>query len=86
MDHIFSTRMDDSTKDLIDQLSKSTKKSKKKIIEEAVKLLWEQNGKKSEKNVFSMSFGAWERDESGEATIKKAKCAFENSMKRHIQE
>lgn len=86
MDTIFSTRMDESTKDLIDRLSKSTNKSKKKIIEEAVKLLWEKNRKISKKNIFSKSFGAWKRDESVDETIRNAKGAFEDGMKRRLEE
>ena len=78
-----STRIDESVVDLIDRIAREKKLTKKRIIEEAVKNLWQKIKGEKELDIFQDSFGAWKRDEPVEETVQKLRMTFNRSMQRH---
>ena len=83
MERIMSIQIDDSVVELIDQIVREKKLSKKKIIEEAIKYFWQKIQGEKELDIFQDSFGAWKRDEPVEETVKKPQLVFNQSMQRH---
>jgi len=83
MERIMSTRIDESVVDLIDRIAREKKLTKKRIIEEAVKNLWQKIKGEKELDIFQDSFGAWKRDEPVGETVLKSRMAFNQSMERH---
>ncbi|MCA9418664.1 MAG: hypothetical protein KC931_15820 [Candidatus Omnitrophica bacterium] len=83
MDKVISTRVDESVAFEIENLSKSLRIPKKKVIENAIRAYAEQAGPKKGKDFLDRSWGAWNREESPAETVKKAREAFDASMRRH---
>ena len=83
MDKIFSARIQESVLAIIERISDELHISKKKVIEEAVRKLWENVHQKGSPDFFSKSFGAWRREESPETLIKKSRAAVRKSFERH---
>lgn len=82
MDKIFSARIDEHIVYLIGRLSKKLHVSKKAIIEDAIKKYASSVEQDSSYNVFAVTSGAWKRKESPDATVKKIRKHFEDTMKR----
>jgi predicted transcriptional regulator len=85
MDKIFSARVDDSVIQQITNLAKQLKISKKQIIEGAIAMYAKKVEQESKTNIMDQTFGAWKRNETATETVKKARKAFQDSMKRHQQ-
>jgi len=83
MQKIMSARVDESVVALVDRIAREKKMSKREILEEAIKNFWEKVSIEKEVDSFQVSFGAWERDESAEETVRKSRDAFNQSMQRH---
>lgn len=83
MQKIMSARVDESVVALVDRIAREKKMSKREILEEAIKNFWEKVSIEKEVDSFQASFGAWERDESAEETVRKSRDAFNQSMQRH---
>jgi predicted DNA-binding protein len=84
MDKIFSTRVDSAVLKLLDELSKSLKKPKKRIIEEAIER-YARDKKDEGFDIFEATSGCWKEEEFPEATAEKVRTAFSESFKRHHQ-
>ncbi len=82
MNKIFSTRVDDSVLIILDELSKRLKKSKKKIIEEAIEKYAEEK-KDAGFDILKETSGCWVREESVQGTIVNARDSFTETFKRH---
>jgi predicted transcriptional regulator len=82
MDKIFSTRVDSTVLKLLDELSKRLKKSKKRIIEEAVEQ-YARDRKDEGFDILEETSGCWERDEEPEETAEKVRKTFSDAFKRH---
>lgn len=83
MDKILSARVDESVIHQIGVLARKLGTTKKKVIEKAIRLYAEKIGEEEELDVLKETLGAWQRLEPPEETVKKARKAFRDSMKRH---
>lgn len=83
MDKVISSRVSEAVAHQIELISKRLKISKKKVIEEAVLAYAKQTAREGDLDVFARTSGAWKRQESPATTVKKARKAFQDSMKRH---
>jgi len=82
MDKVFSTRLSESVLDELDRLSQRLGRTKKQLLEEAIRLraAHPANGGR---DVWAETCGAWQRREKPEKTIQRTRKAFERSMTRH---
>ena len=82
MDRILSARIDEEIAILLDALSHKHHKSKKKILEEALRGYAEHGSGEPPFDVLKETWGAWNRRESAATTLRKARSAFRNSLAR----
>ena len=83
MEKIFSARIDDSVLLLLDALSKKLKKSKKRIIEEALDLYARDLSGEKGIDIIAETSGCWNRDETPGETVARTRKAFSNNFKRN---
>ena len=83
MTKVFSTRLDEATINDLNHLSERLKLSKKQILEEAIRLRVVQADAHAGSDVWAQTSGAWRRREPTPRTIRKARQAFETSVRRH---
>ena len=82
MDRILSARIDEEIVFLLDALSRKHHKSKKRILEEALRGYAEHGSGEPPLDVLKETWGAWNRRESAAATVRKAQSAFRSSLAR----
>ena len=82
MERIFSIRLDDAVCHKISNLSRRMHTSKKSVVTKAIECLCESVEGSGAAGVFEQTCGAWQRRESPETTVEKARAALRNSMKR----
>ena len=82
MDRVLSARIDEEVAILLDALSRKQHKSKKKILEEALRKYAEHGSGEPPLDVLKETWGAWNRRESASATARKARSAFRSSLAR----
>jgi hypothetical protein len=82
MDKILSARVDEEVANLLDALSRKQRKTKKKILEEALRGYAAQGSGEPPLDVLKETWGAWNRRESAAVTVRKARSAFRNSLAR----
>ena len=80
MDKVFSTRIDEATVQTLESLAVAVRTSKKRIVEEAIRLYSESVEQKPDP--LDQSFGAWRRSESPDELHRRIRAAFEDSMHR----
>ncbi len=85
MDKILSARVDEATVRQLALLSTELNMTKKAIIESAIKLYSQQKGMENKVNALEKTCGVWQREESPQEDILKARLIFGKSMKRHHQ-
>jgi hypothetical protein len=85
MDKVISSRVSEAVAHQIELVSRRLRISKKKVIEEAVLAYARQTAKEDDLDVFARTSGAWKRRESAATTVRRARQAFRNSMKRHTK-
>ena len=85
MDKILSARLDEEVILQISRLSRRLRVSKKKVIEDAVKLYVDKMENKQKTDILQETFGTWVREESPEETVRKSRDAFRKSMERHLE-
>jgi predicted DNA-binding protein len=83
MDKIMSTRMDESIIRRIGMLAGKTGKTKKAIIEDAIRLYAEKIEAEQEFDVLSHTLGAWNRKEPANDTVRRVKKAMRSSLERY---
>ena len=83
MDKIMSTRMDEAVIQYIGMLARKLGTSKKAVLENAVRLYAEKIEAEQGLDVFSHTFGSWQRDESTGETVKLIKDAMRRSQERY---
>lgn len=84
MERIISARVDESVAHLIGSLARDLGKSKKSVIEEAIRAYSAGAVEAQARDVFEETFGAWKRKESPAKTVERAKKAFHESMTRRL--
>jgi hypothetical protein len=82
MDRILSARIDEGAAALLDALSRKLGKSKKSILEEALRGYADKAGKGPALDVLDETWGAWKRSETAATTVRKARKAFRSSLGR----
>jgi hypothetical protein len=82
MGKVFSVRIDTAIYQKIHELAYKMQTTKKAIVEQAIRLLGQRYDQEKETNPFDETSGIWEREETPEETVKKARNVFWESMKR----
>ena len=83
MDRVFSTRLDERTIDDLKRITKRLGLTKKRFLEEAIRLRAASADEREAGDVWADTSGAWQRRESPRTTISRARRAFEQSVHRH---
>jgi len=83
MDKIMSTRVDEAVIRNIGMLAKKLGTSKKAIIENAVQYYVEKIEAESGFDIFTHTFGSWQREETAGETVKKIKGIMRRSQERY---
>ena len=82
MDRILSARIDESAAALLDALSRKLGKSKKSILEEALRGYADRADNGQPLDVLEETWGAWKRRETAGTTVSKARKEFRTSLGR----
>jgi predicted transcriptional regulator len=83
MDKILSARVDESIILRITSLARRLNTSKKKIIENAIRMYANKIDQQENQDVFELTNGAWQREESARQIVDKTRKTFRESMERH---
>ena len=83
MDKIFSTRLDEATLDELNRVTRRLGVTKRRFLEEAIRLRAQQSGAAGKADVWAETLGAWRRRESAPATIRRIRKRFRQSFQRH---
>lgn len=83
MDRVFSTRMDEATIDVLERATRQLRISKKRFIEEAIRLRAQAASAAAEKDVWAETAGTWKRAETPASTVEKARTEFRTALQRH---
>ena len=81
MDKVLSTRIDEHTAQTLDGLAVTLRTSKKRIVEDAIRLYSKTVEQKPDP--LDQSFGAWRRTEAPDELHRRIRAAFEDSMHRN---
>jgi hypothetical protein len=82
MDRIVSARIDEEVAILLDALSRKQHKTKKKILEEALRGYAAHGSGEPPLDVLKETWGAWNRRETATTTVRKTRSAFRSSLAR----
>jgi hypothetical protein len=85
MDRIFSARLDEAALDEMERVTRRLKMTKRRFLEEAIRLRARQLSEGEGSDIWSETLGAWRRRERPETTIRKARQAFQSDMVRHAR-
>ena len=83
MQKIFSTRLEEATLHELERATRQLGMSKRQFLEEAIQLRAKAAQRHPSEDVWSETLGAWRRSEPPEATVRRARRAFERSVGRH---
>jgi hypothetical protein len=83
MDKILSARVDETTIRKIGLLAQKLKKTKKAVIEEAIRSYADQSGSGQAMDILDQTCGVWNRPESPRETANRVREEFRKSMERH---
>ena len=83
MDKVISTRVDEEIAQTLDALALTLRTSKKRIVEDAIRLYSETVAQRPDP--LDRSFGAWRRSEAPDELHRRIRAACEESMHRHQQ-
>ena len=83
MDKILSARLDESVIRRISTLANQLGTTKKAIIEGAIRMYAEKIEKENDFDALEQTLGAWQRSESPDKTVKKARKVFRYTIHRH---
>jgi hypothetical protein len=82
MDKIVSTRIEQDVAALWDRLARRRKRSKKAVLEEALKLYAKTLDEQPESSALDESFGAWKRAESAEESFTRLRAEQAAELER----
>jgi len=82
MDKVFSTRLDEATLDELSRLTRPLRVTKRRSLEEAIRLRAQQSGAAADVDVWAETLGAWQRREGAPATIRRGRQQFRQSFQR----
>jgi hypothetical protein len=82
MQKIFSARLDEAVLDEMDRVTRKLRMSKRQFLEEAIHLRARGLSAERGDDVWSETLGAWNRHETSETTIRRARRAFRRTFDR----
>lgn len=82
MDKVMSTRIDEAVAARIDALARRLGTSKKRVIEEAIRMYAYDVEAQHDTDTLRETFGAWKREEKAEHLVEQARTTFRESMNR----
>jgi len=82
MDRILSARVDEGVVALLEALARKLGRSKKAVLEDAVRCLAQRTEGGAGLDVLEETFGAWQRTESAAAVVRRVRGAFRGSLGR----
>jgi hypothetical protein len=85
MDKVFSTRLDEAVLDELNRVTRRLGVTKRRFLEEAIRLRAQQSAGTGDTDVWSETLGAWRRRERASTTIQRARRRFRQSFRRHQQ-
>lgn len=85
MDRIFSTRIDEATIDVLDRATRQLRISKKRFIEEAIRLRAQAAPGGAGEDVWAETAGAWNRAETAASIVANSRRQFRRAFERHHQ-
>ncbi len=80
MDRVLSIRVDEEVVQTLDALARTLQTSRKRIVEDAIRLYNETVEQKQDP--LDQSFGAWRRSEAPDELHRRIRATFEDSMHR----
>jgi hypothetical protein len=83
MDKVFSARIDEAVLRELDVATGRLGMTKKAFLEKAIRLAAANLGQAANDEIWESAFGAWQREESAEETVARAKNAFRKAASRH---
>ncbi|NWG13383.1 MAG: hypothetical protein HXY20_07615 [Acidobacteria bacterium] len=83
MDKIVSARLDPAAVDEMNRAARLLGITKKRFLEEAIRLRAQQIASGEASDVWAQTSGAWKRDEPVATTIRRSRRAFNRAFKRH---
>ena len=83
MDKIMSTRIDEAVIRYIGMLAEKLGTSKKAVLENAVRYYAEKIEEEQGFDIFTHTFGSWQRDESAAETVHAVKSGMRKSQERY---
>ena|SRR2546423_8942527 len=83
MDKVLSVRVDESAIDELDRAARRLGLSKKRLVEEAIRLRVREAKQDDTTDVWAETSGAWQRREPASQTVRKARRAFTAAIERH---
>ncbi len=85
MDKVLSARVDEAVLHKIGLLARKLGTSKKAVIERAILEFADQFESDGDLDPMALTHGAWDREETAEETVARARGAFRGSMERHAR-
>lgn len=82
MGKVFSTRLDEAVLDELNRVARRLGITKRRFLEEAIRLRAGQSGAARNADVWAETLGAWRRRESAPAIIRRARRVFRRSVER----
>ena len=83
MDKVLSVRVDESAIDELDRAARRLGLSKKRLVEEAIRLRVREAKQDDATDVWAETSGAWQRREPASQTVRKARRAFTAAIERY---
>ena len=83
MDKILSTRVDESIIHQLNMMTDVLSTTKKAVLEKAIVSLMKQVEHEKDITILDITFGAWQRKESMDETVRHGRETFQKSMARH---
>jgi predicted transcriptional regulator len=83
MDRVLSVRVDEATIDELDRAARRLGVSKKRLVEEAIRLRIRDTQRSGATDVWAETCGAWRRRTPASRTVRQVRRAFTAAMERH---
>lgn len=83
MDRSLSVRLDSGVLDEMERALKTRRISKRRFLEDAIRRSARQLPGDAQPDVWARTLGAWQRSETPEASVRRARTAFRQAFDRH---
>jgi hypothetical protein len=83
MEKVLSTRLPEEVIEELEQASRKLGITKKQFLQEAIRMRAAEISRERAHEIIESSFGAWQRDEPPEETIRQIKESFRKNWRRY---